>query len=181
MHAGAGGTQRLPRIVGRTAAKELIFTGRRINGTDALRLGLVDHLAAEGESAESRALQLARDIAQVLAIVQASKFAQQRCRRKHAHAMTIAGSTHCAEDGKGSHRLWARRRFCVRLADGTSLLCTGAVKTQPLLLVQRGAALPFPAIDLSDTGLLLKVIPTEDRMEGLRAFAEKRQPEFKGR
>ena len=65
VHAGAGGTQRLPRIVGRTAAKELIFTGRRINGTDALRLGLVDHLAAEGESAESRALQLARDIAQV--------------------------------------------------------------------------------------------------------------------
>lgn len=78
----------MPRIIGRTAAKELIFTGRRINGTDALRLGLVDHLAAEGESADSRALQLARDIAQVFAIVQASKFAQQRCRRKHAHAMT---------------------------------------------------------------------------------------------
>lgn len=65
MYAGAGGTQRLPRIVGRTAAKELIFTGRRINGTDALRLGLVDHLAGDGESADSRALQLARDIAQV--------------------------------------------------------------------------------------------------------------------
>ena len=63
---GAGGTQRLPRIVGRTAAKELIFTGRRINGSDALRMGLVDHLAAEGQTAEDRALQLARDIAQVL-------------------------------------------------------------------------------------------------------------------
>ena len=72
MRAGAGGTQRLPRIVGRTAAKELIFTGRRINGTDALRLGLVDHLAAEGETAESRALQLARDIAQVLVMITAA-------------------------------------------------------------------------------------------------------------
>ena len=69
---GAGGTQRLPRIVGRTAAKELIFTGRRINGTDALRLGLVDHLAAEDQSAEDRALQLARDIAQVACMCRAA-------------------------------------------------------------------------------------------------------------
>ena len=35
----AGGTQRLPRLVGRAIAKELIYTGRRVSGKDALLLG----------------------------------------------------------------------------------------------------------------------------------------------
>ncbi|MFC1966360.1 enoyl-CoA hydratase/isomerase family protein [Chloroflexota bacterium] len=39
-----GSTQRLPRIVGLGIAKELIFTGRRINAAEALRVGLVDHV-----------------------------------------------------------------------------------------------------------------------------------------
>lgn len=36
---GAGGTQRLPRIVSPAIAKELIFTARLINGTEAKELG----------------------------------------------------------------------------------------------------------------------------------------------
>ncbi len=37
-----GGTQRLPRVVGAGLAKEMLFTGRMLNGEEALRVGLVN-------------------------------------------------------------------------------------------------------------------------------------------
>ncbi len=46
---GAGGTQRLPRLVGPAAAKLLILTGRRISGTEAGRLGFATEVVPDAE------------------------------------------------------------------------------------------------------------------------------------
>lgn len=44
-----GGTQRLPRLIGPAMAKELIYTGKRIDAAEALRIGLVNHIYPEKE------------------------------------------------------------------------------------------------------------------------------------
>ena len=60
---GGGGTQRLPRIVGLGKALDLMITGERIDGAEALRCGLVTRLAASAETLVEEAMQLARRIA----------------------------------------------------------------------------------------------------------------------
>jgi methylglutaconyl-CoA hydratase len=57
----AGGTQRLPRIVGLAKAKELIFTARILNGDQANKIGLVNDVAETGKAFD-KALELAREI-----------------------------------------------------------------------------------------------------------------------
>jgi enoyl-CoA hydratase len=60
---GFGGTQRLPRLVGRTKALELVFTGEHITADAALRLGLVNHVVPQAELMP-RAVALANTIAE---------------------------------------------------------------------------------------------------------------------
>ena len=60
--AGAGGTQRLPRIVGKSMAKILLYTGRLINAAEAERIGLVDMVVSPDELIDA-AFHLGEEIA----------------------------------------------------------------------------------------------------------------------
>src|SRR5688572_25722546 len=59
---GWGGTQRLPRLIGAGAASEIILTGRRVDATEALRIGLVNAVYPRAEL-----VNRARDLASAIA------------------------------------------------------------------------------------------------------------------
>lgn len=119
---GAGGTQRLPRIVGVAKAKELIYTARRFNAQTALEIGLVSRVV-EPDQLMDAALDVAREIA------------------------------------KNGPIGVAQAKFVLNYGSEASL----------------GVALPLESKAYEVT------IPTEDRLEALAAFAEKRKPVFKGK
>ncbi|CAL9161661.1 unnamed protein product [Musa hybrid cultivar] len=120
---GAGGTQRLPRIVGRSAAKELIFTGRRISGKEAVSMGLVNYCVPAGE-AHHKALEIARDINQK----------------------------------KGP--------LAIRMAKQA---------------INKGLEVDMPSALDAEEECYEKLLDTQDRLEGLAAFAEKRKPRYLGK
>ena len=119
---GGGGTQLLPRLIGRSRAKLLIYTGRRIEAPEAERLGIVIRVVPRAEL-EAAAMALAEEIAgnAPISLRQAKK------------AIDV-----------GYH-------------------------------LDIDSALAFEAEAYNATLL------SEDRLEGLRAFAERRKPEYRGR
>ncbi|MEA2110239.1 MAG: enoyl-CoA hydratase-related protein [Pseudomonadota bacterium] len=60
---GAGGTQRLARLVGKGKAKELVFLAQRLKATEAMEIGLVNRVAAEGKLLDE-AMEMAARIKQ---------------------------------------------------------------------------------------------------------------------
>ncbi len=119
---GAGGTQRLPRLVGRGKAKELIFTGRRIGAREAMDIGLLNKIC-EPDALIPECMQMAEMILETgpIAIQQA--------------------------------------KFAINNGIETDLHTGLAIETNAYWLT----------------------IPTEDRLEGLAAFREKRKPVYKGK
>ncbi len=75
---GAGGTQRLPRLVGINRAKEIICSGRRVNAEEALAIGLVDAIQPAAETYEK-------------AVAMAERYAAGPAALRHAKAAINAG------------------------------------------------------------------------------------------
>jgi enoyl-CoA hydratase/carnithine racemase len=119
---GAGGTQRLARVIGKQQAMELVLTGRRISAEEALRLGFVNRVAPK-DAWLDEAVELAGVIARRPPL--AVKMAKQAVLA--AEEMPLAGGL--------EHE---RRLYELTMA-------------------------------------------TEDRVEGMHAFLEKRKPSFRGR
>lgn len=119
---GAGGTQRLSRLIGAGRAKELIYTARKITAEEAEKLGIVEHIYIQ-ELLVSETEKLAAEIAEnaPLALIQAKRAIQQ-------------GLQTDLKTGIDIERLAYER-----------------------------------------------LLDTEDRLEGLAAFKEKRAPQYQGK
>jgi enoyl-CoA hydratase len=86
---GAGAVQRLPKLIGLGRAKELILTGRIIDATEALQIGLVERVVAD-DALEDAALELAREIAKQGSLaVRLAKLALNAAGRTHPAFETV--------------------------------------------------------------------------------------------
>jgi len=119
---GAGGTQRLPRLIGMTKAKELIMLGEFIEAEEARQLGLVN------------------------AVVPVERLLE--------------------EAKKLAAKLLQRPPFGLRLAK---------------MVMNMGADRDLQAALALEREAFAMLAATEDQKEGIRAFNEKRKPDFKGR
>ncbi|AFS69535.1 enoyl-CoA hydratase-related protein [Exiguobacterium antarcticum] len=120
---GAGGTQRLPRLIGETRAKELIFTAKKIDAETAERYGIVSRVVSTVEELMEVCLAFADEM------LQNGPVAIRQAKQAIDHGLDHT------------------------LAEGLKI----------------------------ETNAYEVVIPTEDRLEALQAFAEKRTAQFQGK
>jgi enoyl-CoA hydratase/carnithine racemase len=119
---GAGGTQRLPRLIGVSAAKELILLGKRIDAKQALGLGLVSAVVPQSEL-DSKVDEIVAEL----------------------------------------------------------MLCAPLSTRMAKEAIDRGTEVGIEEGLQIERACYEKTLFTEDRNEGLRAFAEKRAPKYQGR
>ncbi|KAA9027498.1 enoyl-CoA hydratase-related protein [Niallia endozanthoxylica] len=119
---GAGGTQRLPRLIGEAKALELILTAKRVTAEEALTIGLVNDVSRKEDLIETS--------------------------MNWAERMLVNGPLALKQ-----------AKFAIKQGMNADL--------------QTGLRIEQKAYEL--------LIPTEDRLEALAAFAEKRKPNFKGK
>ena len=106
-----GSTQRLPRIVGLSMAKELILTGRRIDATEALRIGLVDHVYRR-DQLMTEARKLAEEIAKIDSrLVQGAKRATNLTMSTPLEAGLRMETDICLASGSGAGMSEGAQRF----------------------------------------------------------------------
>lgn len=122
---GAGGTQRLPRLIGSSKAKELIFTAAILDGNEAEQIGLVNFVTKQSKNddvAYQKSLEVARKISRngPLALKAAKEAINRGMEENLVRALEMEGE------------------------------------------------------------YVQSLVHTKDRVEGLKAFLEKRQPNYRG-
>ncbi len=127
---GAGGTQRLSRLIGKSRAKELILTARALPAREAFDIGLIHKLVPTGTGGDGE---------------------------YHQELMNQV-------------RLWARE-----IASAAPLALR-----QAKYAIDNGYDRDLTAGLAVETRSYLQLLNTKDRLEGLAAFAEKREPVYRG-